>query len=149
MKLALVALEGFLASCGSEMRVYTEETIAAALRFLKYDPNYNDDDDEEMSGTQPDEDEMERVLGEDDDSEADAGFDDDDDDASWKVRRCAAKTLYTLISTHGSGDLLRMEHYMRKLPQCSCRDSMSEKKFCIWKLSQPCLLLFERLEKVC
>jgi cullin-associated NEDD8-dissociated protein 1 len=102
---ALVALEGFLASCGSEMRVYTEETIAAALRFLKYDPNYNDDDDEEMSGTQPDEDEMDE-FGEDDDFEADAGFDDDDDDASWKVRRCAAKTLYTLISTRGSGDLL-------------------------------------------
>ncbi|KAM5381105.1 hypothetical protein ACJZ2D_003021 [Fusarium nematophilum] len=25
---------------------------------------------------------------------------------NWKVRRCAAKTLYTLISTRGSGDLL-------------------------------------------
>jgi cullin-associated NEDD8-dissociated protein 1 len=102
---ALVALEGFLASCGSEMRAFTEETIAAALRFLKYDPNYNDDDDEEMSGTQPDEDDMDD-FDEDDDFEADAGFDDDDDDASWKVRRCAAKALYTLISTRGSGDLL-------------------------------------------
>jgi cullin-associated NEDD8-dissociated protein 1 len=102
---ALVALEGFLASCGSEMRIYTEETITAALRFLKYDPNYNDDDDEEMGGTQPDDDDMDD-FGEDDDFEADAGFDDDDDDASWKVRRCAAKVLYTLISTRGSGDLL-------------------------------------------
>lgn len=102
---ALVALEGFLAACGGEMRVYTEETIAATLRFLRYDPNYNDDDDEEMSGTQSDDDEMDG-FGEDDDFEADAGFDDDDDDASWKVRRCAAKALYTLISTRGSGDLL-------------------------------------------
>ena len=102
---ALVALEGFLASCGTEMRVYTEETIAAALRFLKYDPNYNDDDDEEMGGTQSDEDDM-GDFGDDDDYEAEAGFDDDDDDASWKVRRCAAKALYTLISTRGSGDLL-------------------------------------------
>jgi cullin-associated NEDD8-dissociated protein 1 len=102
---ALVALEGFLASCGSEMRAYTEETISAALRFLKYDPNYNDDGDEEMGGTQEDEDDMDE-LDEDDDFEADAGFDDDDDDASWKVRRCAAKVLYTLISTRGSGDLL-------------------------------------------
>ncbi|KAH8600327.1 TATA-binding protein interacting [Bisporella sp. PMI_857] len=101
---ALVALEGFLASCGSEMRPYTEETISSALRFLKYDPNYNDDDDdEEMGGTQQDEDEL---SDSDDEFEADAGFDDDDDDASWKVRRCAAKTLYTLISTRGSGDLL-------------------------------------------
>ncbi|KAF4635856.1 hypothetical protein G7Y89_g2236 [Cudoniella acicularis] len=102
---ALVALEGFLASCSGEMRFYTEETIAAALRFLKYDPNYNDDDDEEMGGTQEEEDDMDE-FNDDDDFEAEAGFDDDDDDASWKVRRCAAKTLYTLISTRGSGDLL-------------------------------------------
>ena len=103
---ALVALEGFLASCGGEMRVYTAETIAAAIRFLKYDPNYNDDDDEEMSGTQSHSDDEMDGFDEDDDFEADAGFDDDDDDASWKVRRCAAKALYTLISTRGSGDLL-------------------------------------------
>ncbi len=102
---ALVALDGFLSSCGAEMRPYTEETIAALLRFLKYDPNYNDDDDEEMGGTQPDEDDADE-FDEDDEFEAEAGFDDDDDDASWKVRRCAAKALYTLISTRGSGDLL-------------------------------------------
>jgi cullin-associated NEDD8-dissociated protein 1 len=102
---ALVALEGFLASCGSEMRPYTEETIAAALRFLKYDPNYVNDDDEEMGGTEPGDDD-DNGFDDDDDFEAEAGFDDDDDDASWKVRRCAAKVLYTLISTRGSGDLL-------------------------------------------
>ncbi|KAK0128436.1 hypothetical protein ONS95_000409 [Cadophora gregata] len=102
---ALIALDGFLSSCGGEMRTYTEETISALLRFLKYDPNYNDDDDEEMGGTQPDEDDMDD-FDDDDDFEAEAGFDDDDDDASWKVRRCAAKALYTLISTRGSGDLL-------------------------------------------
>ncbi|KAG9248962.1 cullin binding protein-like protein CanA [Calycina marina] len=101
---ALVALEGFLASCGGEMRSYTEETISSALRYLKYDPNYNDDDDDEMSGTQPDEDDIDDFG---DEFEAGDTFDDDDDDdASWKVRRCAAKTLYTLISTRGSGDLL-------------------------------------------
>lgn len=100
---ALVALEAFLAACGQEMRSYTEETIAAAVRFLKYDPNYVDQDDDEMGGTQSDDDED---FGDDEDFEADAGFDDDDDDASWKVRRCAAKVLYTLISTRGSGDLL-------------------------------------------
>lgn len=102
---ALVAIDGFLASCGSEMRAFTEETIAALLRFLKYDPNYNDDDDEEMGGTQTDEDDMDD-FNEDDEFDAEAGFEDDDDDASWRVRRCAAKALYTLISTRGSGDLL-------------------------------------------
>ncbi|PCD41390.1 hypothetical protein AU210_003945 [Fusarium oxysporum f. sp. radicis-cucumerinum] len=60
---ALVALDAFLASCPQEMRPFTDETIEACLRYLKYDPNYN-------------------------------------------VRRCAAKTIYTVISTRGSGDLL-------------------------------------------
>lgn len=103
---ALVALEAFLGSCVVQMRAYTSETIGAALRFLKYDPNYvGEEDDEEMGGTQ-DEDE-DGGFGEDDDFETESGFDDDDnDDASWKVRRCAAKVLYTLISTRGSGDLL-------------------------------------------
>lgn len=102
---ALVALDGFLSSCGNEMKSYTEDTIAALLRFLKYDPNYNDDDDEEMGGTQGEDDDMDE-FGDDDEFEADQDFDDGDDDASWKVRRCAAKALYTLISTRASGDLL-------------------------------------------
>lgn len=105
---ALVALEGFLAACGSEMRSFTDETIQAALRFLKYDPNYMvDDDDEEMGGTEEDDDDDDMDgLEDDDEFDADGGFEDDDDDASWKVRRCAAKVLYTLISTRASGDLL-------------------------------------------
>ncbi|KAK2939491.1 hypothetical protein FoTM2_002709 [Fusarium oxysporum f. sp. vasinfectum] len=53
---ALVALDAFLASCPQEMRPFTDETIEACLRYLKYDPNYN--------------------------------------------------TIYTVISTRGSGDLL-------------------------------------------
>lgn len=99
---ALVALEAFLASCPQEMRNFTDDVIASCLRYLKYDPNYAvDDDDEEMEDD--DDDEME---DEDDEFDADDGFEDDDDDASWKVRRCAAKAIYTLISTRGSGDLL-------------------------------------------
>ncbi|OBT77005.1 hypothetical protein VF21_04194 [Pseudogymnoascus sp. 05NY08] len=104
---ALVALEAFISSCGNEMRLYTEEIISSAIRFLKYDPNYVDDDedDEEMGGTQSNDDDD--SIGDDDDFEDDeAGFDDDDDDASWKVRRCASKVLYTLIGTRASGDLL-------------------------------------------
>lgn len=98
---ALVALEAFLASCPQEMRPFTDDTMVSCLRFLKYDPNYNVDDDEDMEVDEDDEE-----LDEDDEFDADDGFEDDDDDASWKVRRCAAKTLYTLISTRASGDLL-------------------------------------------
>lgn len=99
---ALVALEAFLASCPSEMRPYTEDTIAACLRYLKYDPNYAMDDDEDMEEEEEEEDDD---FGDDDEFESGGAFD-DDDDASWKVRRCAAKAIHTLVSTRSNGDLL-------------------------------------------
>lgn len=98
---ALVALEAFLSSCPTQMRPFTNDAIQACIRYLKFDPNYAADDDEEMEDEDEDEDEFE----EDDEFEAGGGFD-DDDDASWKVRRCAAKGLHTVISTRSSGDLL-------------------------------------------
>jgi cullin-associated NEDD8-dissociated protein 1 len=101
LEAALIALEGFLASCSQDMRMYTDETIDAATRYLKYDPNLaQDDDEEEEDMASDDEDPLE---GE--DFEEEAGYD-DDEDASWKVRRCAAKVIYTLISTRSNGDLL-------------------------------------------
>ncbi|KAI1321362.1 TATA-binding protein interacting [Xylariaceae sp. FL0255] len=103
-EVALAALDSFLAACGSEMRPFTDETIAACLRYLKFDPNYAaDDDDVDMDGDE--EPESDDGLEDDDDEYEDNNDFDDDDDASWKVRRCAAKALYTLISTR-STDLL-------------------------------------------
>ncbi|KAH7368840.1 cullin-associated NEDD8-dissociated protein [Plectosphaerella cucumerina] len=98
---ALIALEAFLTSCPTEMEPFTDDTISSCLRFIKYDPNLamDDDDDDEMDD-EDDDDEMD----EDDDAEVDEF--DDDDDASWKVRRCAAKALHALISTRGQGKLL-------------------------------------------
>ncbi|KAF9700738.1 hypothetical protein EKO04_001859 [Ascochyta lentis] len=101
LEAALIALDGFLASCSQDMRMYTDETIDAATRFLKYDPNLAQDDDEEEDAM--DSDEEDALEG--DDFEEEAGYD-DDEDASWKVRRCAAKVLYTLISTRSNGDLM-------------------------------------------
>lgn len=98
---ALVALEAFLASCPQETKPFTDDMIASCLRFLKYDPNYAIEDDDEDMDEDADDD-----LDMDDEFEDDDGFEDGDDDASWKVRRCAAKTLYTLIATRGNGDLL-------------------------------------------
>lgn len=100
LEASLIALESFLASCSQDMRMYTNETIEAAARLLKYDPNLAQDDDEEEEEEMDDDDALEG-----DDFEEETGFD-DDDDASWKVRRCAAKVLYTLISTRSNGDLL-------------------------------------------
>jgi cullin-associated NEDD8-dissociated protein 1 len=100
LEAALIALEGFLSACPQDMRMYTDETIESATRYLKYDPNLAQDDDDDAMES----DEEEETL-EDDDFEEEAGFD-DDEDGSWKVRRCAAKVLYTLISTRSNGDLL-------------------------------------------
>lgn len=102
LEAALIALEGFLASCSQDMRMYTNETIDAATRYLKYDPNLAEDDgdDDEDGLGSDDEDPLEG-----DDFEEETGYD-DDEDASWKVRRCATKVLYTLISTRSNGDLL-------------------------------------------
>lgn len=102
LEAALIALESFLASCSQDMRAYTSETIEATTRLLKYDPNLaedeGDNDDDDMASDEED-------ALEDDDYEEETGFD-DDEDASWKVRRCAAKAIYTLISTRSNGDLL-------------------------------------------
>ncbi|KAM3502272.1 hypothetical protein MY11210_009119 [Beauveria gryllotalpidicola] len=100
---ALVALEAFLASCPQEMRPLTDVVISSCLRYLRFDPNYAVDEDEEMEDDLNEEDEEDDDDGE---FDADDGFEDDDDDASWKVRRCAAKAIYTLVATRGSGDLL-------------------------------------------
>lgn len=99
LEAALIALEGFLASCANDMRMYTDETIESATRYLKHDPNLAEGDDED------EEDFEEEDVLEGEDFEEETGYD-DDEDASWKVRRCAAKVLYTLISTRSNGDLL-------------------------------------------
>lgn len=95
---ALLALESFLSSCPTEMQRYYDESTEATLRFLKFDPNLASMDDAssepDQEADEDDEFEME------DDFEADEGAD-DEDDVSWKVRRCAAKTLNTLVSVQG------------------------------------------------
>lgn len=89
---ALVALEGFLEACGPDMRAYAKDVIEAATRFLKYEPNIADDDDEDMEEEEEEDDEFTA----DEDFEEETGFE-DEDDVSWKVRRCSAKTLHALV----------------------------------------------------
>lgn len=106
---ALIALEGFLSSCSHDMRSYTDEAIEAAIRYVTYDPNVaTDEDDEEMGGTQGEDVDDDGTNGYDNEEEdfEEEGAMSDEDDSSWKVRRCAAKVLYTIISTRSNGDLL-------------------------------------------
>ncbi|KAL2819768.1 Cullin-associated NEDD8-dissociated protein 1, C-terminal part [Aspergillus granulosus] len=109
---ALVTLEALISSCSTQMQPYLSNTINSALRCLKHDPNVAElEDDEEMGGTQDDgsEDDVTEEPEMDDDEfedfEEEGGYS-DIDDMSWKVRRCAAKLLYTVISTYGRGRAL-------------------------------------------
>ncbi|MCJ1401202.1 hypothetical protein MMC11_004414 [Xylographa trunciseda] len=104
---ALITLEDFLASCSNEMRPFTDEALSAGLSYAIYDPSTAlNDEDEEMDEMQSDDAEENDEFGlEDEDFEEDAAMS-EGDDSSWKVRRCAAKVLHTIISTRGNGDLL-------------------------------------------
>jgi cullin-associated NEDD8-dissociated protein 1 len=98
---ALISLESFLACCPEDMKLYTQESLEAILRFLKYDPNLADDTEDDMEEDEDDDD----AFGGDEDFEEEAGAD-DEDDTSWKVRRCAAKVADVFIETRSKGDLL-------------------------------------------
>lgn len=95
---ALVAIESFLQACTQDMKQYTKDVLESSTRFLKYEPNVADDEDEEME-----EEEEEEEFDMDEDFEEETGFE-DEDDVSWKVRRCSAKALHALIETLDPND---------------------------------------------
>lgn len=109
---ALISLEALLGSCPTEMHTHLSEAIDAALRYLKYDPNVVDVEDDEMGGVgdeNSDDGITEDPPNDDDDDDEYAELDDEDafsdvDDMSWKMRRCAAKVLYTIISGASAAD---------------------------------------------
>ncbi|KAF2453570.1 armadillo-type protein [Lineolata rhizophorae] len=102
---ALVAIEGFLLFCKDDMKSFLGESLDAALRFLKYNPNFtgDDEDGDETMGVDDEDNGLEGLEG--DDFEEEQGFD-DDEDSSWKVRRCAAKVLSAIVTTRSDEDLL-------------------------------------------
>lgn len=108
---ALIAAEAMIGSCPVEMKSHLASAIDAALRYLKYDPNVADIEDDEMEGTQEsssDDGITEEPPDDDEDNEY-AELDDEDafsdvDDFSWKVRRCSAKVIYTIVSGVSAAD---------------------------------------------
>ena len=95
---AFTALDDFIACCSNEMTTFTEEVIESGLRYVTYDPVLVANDEDEMDEAV---DEEENLEEDDEDFEQEAALD-DDEDSSWKIRRCASKVLYTLISTRGN-----------------------------------------------
>ncbi|KXL49132.1 hypothetical protein M433DRAFT_2638 [Acidomyces richmondensis BFW] len=96
---ALVAIESFYQVCAVDMKPYTKDTIESAIRFLKYEPNVVDDEDEDME----EEDKGDDGFEGEEDFEEETGFE-DEDDVSWKVRRCSAKVLRAVLETLDPND---------------------------------------------
>ncbi|TFK28383.1 TIP120-domain-containing protein [Coprinopsis marcescibilis] len=85
---SLQALEALVLRCSSEVTPYQSGIIQAGNQFIKYDPNYaGDDEDEEMADADDDEDEEELDEYS------------DDEDTSYKIRRSATKLLGSVIGT--------------------------------------------------
>ncbi|KAF8060828.1 armadillo-type protein [Lyophyllum atratum] len=87
---SLQALEAIVLRCPTEASPYLEAIVQVGNQFIKYDPNYaGDDEDEEMAD-------------EEEDDEDEAELDDeysDDEDTSYKIRRSATKLLAAIIGT--------------------------------------------------
>lgn len=74
--------------------------LHCALRYLTYDPNYADmeEDDEIDEDSNDDDEEMEADREEEGSEEVSEEAYSDDEDTSWKVRRSAARLLTSIIS---------------------------------------------------
>ncbi|KAF2486209.1 armadillo-type protein [Neohortaea acidophila] len=95
---ALIAVESFLDSCAPDMKMHAHDVLSCATRFLKYEPNIAEDEDEDMAEEQEDDE-----FDFDEDFEEETGFE-DEDDVSWKVRRCSARVIHALIQTLDPND---------------------------------------------
>ncbi|KAJ7487730.1 armadillo-type protein [Mycena galericulata] len=88
---SLQALEALLLRCPTEITPYVAPIVQAGCQYIKYDPNYAGDDDED-----------EEMADADEDDEEDAELDEysDDEDTSYKIRRSATKLLAAIVGTH-------------------------------------------------
>ncbi|KAK0197925.1 armadillo-type protein [Armillaria mellea] len=85
----LQALEAIVLRCPNEATPYLSSFTQISIQYIKYDPNYaEDDEDEDMAD--PDEDDEDDDVG--DEYE-------DDEDQSYKIRRSSTKLLSALITT--------------------------------------------------
>ncbi|MCP9262800.1 Cullin-associated NEDD8-dissociated protein 1 [Dirofilaria immitis] len=86
------AFETFVYRCPREITPFISHIVNVVVEYLKHDPNYTYDDDEEMDSiSQMDTD------GDTDDDDDEGNEYSDDDDMSWKVRRACAKCIEALI----------------------------------------------------
>ncbi|OBZ78570.1 Cullin-associated NEDD8-dissociated protein 1 [Grifola frondosa] len=84
----LQALEALVLRCPSEITPYLSSIIQIANQYIKYDPNYAGDDEED-----------EDMADEDDEDAEDDDEYSDDEDTSYRIRRSATKLLAAVIAT--------------------------------------------------
>ncbi|KAJ3415435.1 Cullin-associated NEDD8-dissociated protein 1 [Chytridiales sp. JEL 0842] len=97
----LQTLDSFVLRCPTEISEHIQSLVALALQYIKYDPNYDDGEDDSMDVDGEDEEEDGDEMDEDEDFEEDEEEEDysDDEDMSWKVRRASSKLLVSIINT--------------------------------------------------
>jgi len=89
--------QSFVLRCPVEVRPHLPQIIHAALAYMRHDPNYSYDDENEDEAD-GDEDDINMDSDEEDYDDEDYDDDeDDDDDDSWKVRRSAVRTLIAVV----------------------------------------------------
>eukprot|EP00898_Chlorokybus_atmophyticus_P001722 jgi/Chlat1/2550/Chrsp175S02405 len=87
---SLQALESFIQRCPREVTDSCPLILDVCLEYIKYDPNFTDDMEEDGNASGEDE--------ADEDEESGEEYS-DDEDISWKVRRAAAKCLGSVITS--------------------------------------------------
>jgi hypothetical protein len=108
-------LESFVLRCPKEIIPFLPQIIKISIDFMKYDPNYAyDDEDEDGNPSSPMD--IDMILGssdgdggdnDGDGGENDAGYEEeeygqqsDDDDSSWKVRKAAVRVINAIVVAH-------------------------------------------------
>lgn len=125
--------------CPKDITPYLEKIISLALEYIKYDPNYAEEDEGDEMETEEE--------GEEEEADEEAGEEEnysDDEDMSWKVRRSSAKCLAEIVSTRPEmlgevynkvlGEVLLLITH-RSHPSLFL-DSRKEKKMSSWIYSQ-------------
>jgi len=93
---SLIAIEQLVKKCPNEAKHQLDKLFDIVVKCIKYDPNYNDMDEEDEDMQDVDEDE--EGWG----SEYYNENQDDDDDTAWKVRKGSVKLLSAMIGSCSS-----------------------------------------------
>jgi cullin-associated NEDD8-dissociated protein 1 len=104
--------ESLIYRCPKEIAEFLGQIIPLALKYLKHDPNYAGDSDDDAMDVDEDEDE--------DDDDDDDGDMSDDDDMSWKVRKACSRCLCAIVRTRPE---MLSELYQKVAPQLVARFS--------------------------